>query len=574
MADLVLSLVSAVLPLAIAWVGRLLIDGVVAVTRGEGSREAVLRLVGLECGLMVLAALIARGSRLAESILGAKLRHFVTDKILTKALSLELTDFETPSTYDRLNNARREAGTRPLGLFRSGVQIGREALTISSFGIALVAFDARLLVLLVVSAIPSFVAEAKFSRDAFRLLTWRAPEGRKLHYYEALLTRDSSFKEVTLFGLGPLFLARFRALYEKLLSEERSLAVRSASYGFGLGALSTLGVYICYALVVTKTLDGSHSLGDMTFYIAIFRQGQASIRSILGGVGSMYEDALFMSNLFDFLSAPGAGWSGSRTLAERAGRTGYRLEGVSFTYPGRQAPTLREISLEIGPREKLAIVGPNGAGKTTLVKLLTGLYRPSSGRIELDGVSLEEIDREDLHGRIAVVLQDYGRYQLSAYENVALGDAKRMDDEAHVLAAIERAGAKEVVDGLPNGAQTQLGRWFDDGVELSAGQWQKIAVARAFAREAEVLILDEPSASLDAEAEHKLFQRFGELAEGKTTILISHRFPTVRMADRILVLEDGAIAEIGSHEELMSRRGRYRQWFELQARGLVDAARA
>lgn len=575
----VLGVSGGLLPLAVAYVGRLIVDAVVLALGGdtEAGRQAVF-FVAAEAGLMGLGLALTRGSQLLRALLGLKLGHLINLRILTKATELDLAHFEDPKTYDRLQNARREASSRPLNVFSSLIGLLRDLLTLGTIAIALVTFSPLAVLALALATLPSFFSELRFSREAYRLFSWRAPEGRRMKYLEWLLTRDREAKEVKLFGLSEHILGRYRGLYQKFHAEDRSLAMRRAGFGFLLGMLSTAAFYGTYAWIVLRTASGQLSLGEMTFYLAIFRQGQTALRDILLAIGTSYEDGLFMSNLFSFLGMETRARSDSSlrslSLAPSRGSGRVSFENVGFTYPGARAAVLRGFDLEVEPGEKIALVGANGAGKSTLVKLLTGLYRPTTGLIRIDGVPITEMSEEELRRRFAVVLQDYVTYQFSAGENIGLGDVAHLEDRERILRAAESGDALELVRELPRGLDTQLGRWFDTGTELSTGQWQKLAVSRAFMREADILILDEPSAALDAEAEHRLFERFSKLAEDKTAFLISHRFSTVRMADRIVVLADGTCTESGSHEALLTLGGRYAELFRLQARGYLEGWRS
>ncbi len=381
------------------------------------------------------------------------------------------------------------------------------------------------------------------------------------------MANDEHAKEVKLFGLGPTLLGRYRSLSERFYAEDRALAVRRTGWGYGLSLLSTAVFYASYVLIVALTVRGQLTLGDMTLYLVAFRQGQQSFQSILQAVGSMYEDTLYMSNLFEYLAIPTERPKPTAPAA-LAPERGIRFDKVGFRYPGAERWALRDVSLFIPKGQSLALVGENGAGKTTFIKLLSGLYQPTEGRILFDGRDLGDWDPHELQRRIGVIFQDFNQYQLLLRENVAFGSVDHLQDELRVARAVEQGGAHELVASLAQGLETQLGRWFKEGVELSGGQWQKIALARAFMRdEADILILDEPTAALDVEAEHAVFRRFRTLAEGRTTILISHRFPTVRMADRIVVLEGGTITEEGTHRELLAAGARYARLFALQAEG-------
>lgn len=392
-----------------------------------------------------------------------------------------------------------------------------------------------------------------------------------MSYLEYVLANDDHAKEVKLFDLGPVLLERYKSLGETFYAEDRRLALRRAGWAWGLSLLATAAFYGAYAFMAQDAARGALTLGSMVLYVAAFRQGQQAFQSILSAIGGMYEDNLYMSNLFAYLGTP---IEPRRALPAPspppAAEEGLRFESVGFRYPGKDAWALRGLDLFVPRGQSLAIVGHNGAGKTTFIKLLTRLYEPTEGRILLDGKDLREWDEEALRKRVGVVFQDYNQYQLKVRDNVGLGSVEHRDEEDRLQRAVERGGAAEVVAGLKEGMDTQLGRWFKDGAELSGGQWQKIALARAFMREeADILVLDEPTAALDAEAEHAVFERFKGLAEGRTSILISHRFPTVRMADRILVLEGGRILEQGSHADLLALGGRYAHLFSLQAQGYL-----
>jgi ATP-binding cassette, subfamily B, bacterial len=570
----VLTLVAAVFPAAIAYIGKLIVDGVVQAARSglAEDRRRVLVLVGAELLLMVVSTSMGRVLGLLRELLRANLGNLINIQILEKALSLELRHFEDADVYDKMQNARREASSRPLSLVLQALSIGQNVVTLGTFAVLLVRAYPWSVLVLVAASIPAFIAEARMAEESFRLNSWRAPEGRKLNYLEWILTRDSHVKEVKLYQLGPLILGRYKGLFEKFFQEDRRLAMKRMLWGLGLGLVSLLAFYGCYVMVAGRAASGAISLGDMTLYLAVFRQGQGAFQSILQSIGSMYEDSLFMSNLFVYLNIPTGAETPRRSPPSTVpqGPHAIELRNVSFRYPGKEEWALHGVNLILGPGEKLGLVGENGAGKSTLVKLLLRLYEPTEGAILYGGVDVRDMDPLDLRSRIGAVYQDFVRYQFSAGENVGLGDTAHLEDRPRIQQAAERGGAHGVISALPKGYDTVLGGWFEAGQELSAGQWQKLAVSRAFMREAEVLILDEPTASIDAEAEHELFERFKALAADRTAIIISHRFSTVRMADRIAVLRGGKIEELGSHRELIERNGRYAHLFNLQARGYLD----
>ncbi len=571
-----LTLVLALLPAAIAWVGKLIVDGVVLAARtgAAADRERVITLVAVELALMAVQLAAGRLLGHRRELLRGALGNRVNERILEKALQLELRHFEDADVYDKMQNARREASARPLSLVMQVFALGQNAVTLAALSGLLLRLSPVSVLVIVAASVPAFLAEARLSSDSFRLWTWRAPEGRRLNYLEWILTRDSHVKEVKLFDLGPLVLDRYRALFRKFFEEDRRLAVRRLRAGLAFGALSLVAFYGMYALMAGRASRAEITLGDLTLYIAVFRQGQGAIQAVLQAIGAMYEDALFMSNLFDYLAIPTGGEAprAAPPLVPARGRPGaIEIRDVSFRYPGRDVWALRHLTLTLAPGEKVGLVGENGAGKSTLVKLLMRLYDPTEGEIRYGGVDLRDMDPRELRERIGGVFQDFVRYQFTAAENIGVGSPAFVDDRARIADAARRGGAAAVVEALPKGYDTVLGGWFETGHEISAGQWQKLAVSRAFMRDrAEVLIFDEPTAAIDAEGEHELFQRFQALAADRTAIVISHRFSTVRLADRIAVLHGGRLEELGSHKDLLAQGGRYAQLFRLQAQGYLD----
>jgi ATP-binding cassette, subfamily B, bacterial len=564
----VLTLISGLLPGAIAYIGKLIVDSVVLAANSgiESNRNSALSYVGIEAIAIILLAGSQKGLIVSQSLLRVLLGQRVNVLILEKALTLNLEHFEDSEFYDKMTQARSQASSRPLSLINRTFGLAQSALILLTFSGLLLQLSIWAVLVLVVAAIPSFVAETRFSDQAFRLFRWRSPETRQQHYLETLLAREDYAKEVQLYQLGSMLLQRYRDIFTQLYDEDRKLTIQRGFWGYLLGLLSTGAFYGAYAWIVVQAIAGRISLGEMTMYLVLFRQGQSTFSSVLTSIGGMYEDNLYLANLYEFLDQTIPLSKG--LITQGINEDGIRFEQVSFCYPGSLEPVLKNISLHLNHGEKLAIVGENGSGKTTLIKLLTRLYIPSSGRILLDGVDLNEWDIDRLRKRIGVIFQNFVQYQFIVGENVGVGDVEHLSDRLEWELASDKGMATPFIQNLPQGFSTQLGKWFKGGQELSGGQWQKIALSRAFMRsEADILILDEPTAAMDAEAEMNIFNHFRSLTQNQMVVLISHRFSTVRMADKIMVMANGEIIESGSHVQLLAANGRYAHLFAMQAEG-------
>lgn len=566
------TLVTGVLPAAIASVGGLFVDAVSTALSDTGvaaeqARSDVLFYVLVEAGLVVVMTGAQKLNSVAQSILRVLLGNKINVMILEKALTLELAHFEDAEYYDKLVRARREASSRPLSLVIKTFDLFRDIIALITIGIWLFQFSPYAVLLLGVAGVPAFLAEAKFSGEAFRIHRRRSAERRMQIYLEMVLTREDGVKEVKLLQMGKMFLQRYIDIFLDIYKEDRSLVLRRGFWGYLLGLLASAAFYFAYGWVGFAAIAGAITIGQMTMYIAQFRLGQNAVTNSLTSVNGMYEDNLYLSNLTEYLSHKVPEATGDKTVGPDPG-DGIRFEDVSFYYPENSTPALKRINLHIQPGESLAIVGENGSGKTTLIKLLTRLYTPTEGRILIDGLELGEWDVDSLRRKIGVIFQDFARYQLIVGENIGIGDVDDIGDEALIAEAARKGMADTFVKDLPLEYNTQLGTWFKDGKELSGGQWQKIALSRAFMRsKADILILDEPTAAIDARAEAEIFAHFRDLTANRISIIISHRFSTVRMADHIIVLEKGEILEQGSHASLLADGGQYATLFNLQAKG-------
>jgi ATP-binding cassette subfamily B protein len=560
--------VAAVIPVGQLWVGKLIIDQVVQrITGRSGASNRIWVLVAYEVGLAVLSDLLSRAINLCDSLLGDKFTNHVSLRLMEHANRLDLVSFEDPVFYDKLERARRQTTSR-LGMLAVLAGMGQQVITLLSLSAAVVSFSPWFLVLLVIAVIPAFLGETRFAMLAYSILYRWTPERRELDYLRMLGASNQSAKEVKIFGLGQHLADRSRKLFDRFYAENKALAVKRAASGSLLNLLPTAGYYAAYIVILIRTLAGALSLGSLTFLAGAFARSRSLMENLFSSLNNIAEQALYIKDLFDFFDTkPSIASPPNALAAPRPIRSGFEFRGVSFAYPGSDRQVLNGVSFRFDAQERIALIGENGAGKTTLVKLLARLYDPTAGAILLDGIDLREYDVDSLRKEIGVIFQDYMRYDMIAKENVGFGRIEEMENQARIQEAARKSLAEPMIAQFAGGYQQMLGRRFENGIDLSAGQWQKIALARAYMRDAQVLILDEPTASLDARAEFEVFQRFAELTRDRMAVLISHRFSTVRMADRILVLADGEIIEQGTHQQLVAASGRYAELFELQAAG-------
>ena len=562
-----LVIVGSSIPALTAWISKLLVDTVVNAARSDAHPVlGVLWLVAAQFGLSMVSSIVWSGRSLVEQSLRELTANRVQLALMEHANRLDLALFEDPKFYDKLQQAQREAGYRPLGIVQAVFNLGGSLITFFS----LIALMARLgwvvAVIALLAPIPSFIASTKYGSQGYWLAWRQSPDRRKMSYFLDLLTKDTYNKEIKLFGLGEHFRERWRSIADRFYRENRTLQTRRTAAGFAWGSLTTLVTSGTFLFVALRVIAGRLTIGDLTFYTQAVGYVQSSFQGILGSITAVYEASLYLNTLFEFLDfQPNIRNMPDAVSLQRPLQAGIEFRNVVFTYPGKDVSALRGISFAINLDETVALVGENGAGKTTIVKLLTRLYEPDEGEIFLNGRDIREYDLASLRAAIGVIFQDYVTYFLSASENIGVGRFAEQEERALIEAAAAKSGADAVIEKLPDGYDTTLGKWFDEGYQLSGGEWQKVALARAFMRDADILILDEPTASLDARAEYEIFARMKELTEGKMALFISHRFSTVRLADRIIVLENGKIIEDGPHEALLDQNGVYAELFNLQA---------
>ncbi len=574
-----LRLVRALLPVVTLYIGKLIIDEAVRLVGlglgfdslsqawQGGQLNHLLWLLAIEFGLAILSDLLGRMVSYADSLLSELFTNATSVRLMEHAATLDLEDFEDPELQDKLDRARRQTMGR-MNLMSQLFGQAQDAITVVSFAAGLLVYAPWLIVLLAIALIPAFIGEAHFNALNYSLNFQWTPERRQLEYLRQTGASVETAKEVKIFNLHRFFIARYRELSDMFFQANRKLARQRAFWGTLLAALGTLGYYVAYGYIAWRTVTGDFSIGDLTFLAGSFRRLRQLLESLLVGFSQVAGQALYLDDLYSFFEIqPEIASKPDAVPVPRPIRRGFVFENVGFRYPEAERWALRGLDFELRAGEVLALVGENGAGKTTLVKLLARLYEPDEGRILLDGRDLRDYDLDDLRANIGVIFQDFVRYHLTAAENIGVGQIDAMTDQVRIREAARRSLADQVIDTLPRGYDQVIGRRFKTGVDLSGGQWQKIAIARAYMRDAQVMILDEPTAALDARAEYEVFQRFKELSDDKTAVLISHRFSSVRMADRILVLNEGRIEASGTHVELMGQAGRYAELFELQAAG-------
>jgi ATP-binding cassette, subfamily B, bacterial len=565
----ILRIARSATPVLILYVGKLIIDQVVLLSRGHGGHTTthLWQLVALEFGLAIVSDTLSRAISLMDSLLGDLFSNFTSIKIMEHAALLDLDQFEDSTFYDKLERARQQTTGRTILLSQVLSQV-QDLITMAFLAAALMAFNPWLLILLFIAVVPAFMGESYFNDKSYVLSRGQTPERRELDYIRYVGASDETAKEVKLFDLSGFLIDRFRQLSNQFYIDNKHLAIRRSGWGAAFAMLGSAGYYAAYVVIIGKAVSGTLSIGDLTFLAGTFRQLRSLLEGILNRFTSVSQGAIYLRDFFEFFEIkPRIVLKTNPRPFPDPIREGFVFENVGFRYLNSERWANRHLNFTLHAGEKLALVGENGAGKTTLVKLLARLYDPSEGRILLDGYDLREYDPAALRLQIGIIFQDYLRYQMTVAQNIAVGNIREKENRSLIVTAAQQSLADSLAERLPGKYDQALGRRFNQGVDLSGGEWQKIALARAYMRNAQLLILDEPTAALDARAEYEVFQRFADLTKGKSAVLISHRFSTVRMADRILVLDKGELIEIGSHEELLQKEGRYAELFHLQARG-------
>ena len=563
-----LRIIRSAMPLGLLYVGKLIIDQVVMVSHAHVKDMTYLwQLVGLEFALAILTDALSRAITLMDSLLGDLFSNYTSVRIMEHAATLDLDQFEDSVFYDKLERARQQTVGRTILLSQVMSQV-QDLITMGFLAVGLMAFNPWLIVLLLIAIIPAFLGESYFNDQSYALTRGQTPERRELDYVRYLGASDETAKEVKIFDLSGFIIDRFRLLSDKFYGDNKRLAIKRSLWGTFFAMLGSLGYYAAYLVIIVRTVNGSVTIGELAFLAGSFRQLRALLEGILTRFTAVSQGAIYLRDFFEFFEiVPKIKLAEHALPFPKTIQQGFTFEDVGFRYINSDRWANRHLNFTLYPGEKLALVGENGAGKTTLVKLLARLYDPTEGRILLDGVDLKQYDFTDLRLNVGVIFQDYLRYQMSFAQNIAVGKISEKDNRPLIENSARQSLADLLATKLPGNYDQQLGKRFADGVELSGGEWQKVALARAYMRDAQLLILDEPTSALDARAEYNVFERFAELTKGKSAVLISHRFSTVRMADRILVLEKGELIEIGSHQELLLKGGRYAELFDLQAAG-------
>jgi ATP-binding cassette subfamily B protein len=563
-------LARAVLPAALLWIPKQILDGIIAAYQHHGDLRHIWQLLALEMVLALAADLLAQANTVMDALLGEKFTCHVATRLIDHVAVLDLATFEDPVFYDKLERVRGQATGR-MYLFTSIMNAAQETFTVITLSAALIVFSPWLVVLLTVATIPTLIGEARYSRMSYSAFYSRTPERRALEYLRLLGSWADSAKEVRIFGLAPYLSSKYRSLSDHIYQENKSLAVKRAVGGWTMGFIAALGYYAGYVVILKAAVAGTITIGMFTFLTGSLARSRMATQRVFLSLNGISEQAILLTDLFKiFEMTPAIRSSPNALPIPRPILEGFEFRNVSFSYPGTENRVVRNVNLRIHPSESIALIGANGAGKTTLVKLLSRMYDPVGGQILLDGIDLREYDLTDLRASMSVIFQDYMRYDLPVRENIGFGNLTALSDERRLRSAATKGGAEELIDRFPLGYDQILGRRYKDGIDLSGGEWQKIALARAFVSDAQLLILDEPTASLDARSEYEFFKRFRSQSTSPMAVFISHRLSTVRMADKIVVLEGGEILEHGTHEDLLRLGGRYAELFNLQAAAFFE----
>lgn len=568
-ANIILRIIQAGIPVTVLYVGKLIIDEVIRLAEVgvDADKTYLWTIIGIELGLAIFTAILSRAISLVDALLGDLFANKTSVALMKHAASLDLPQFEDATFFDKLERARRQTTNRVRLMSQFLTQI-QDFITIFFLALGLVAFNPWLILILIIAVIPSFINETHFNQRGYSLARSWTPQRRELDYLRYIGASNETAKEVKIFGLADFISDRFADVADEYYEANKKLAIQRAGWGTFFGSLGDIGYYAAYVVIVLQAISGDITIGDLTFLAGSFSRLRGLLRGVLSRFSVIAQSALYLKDFFDFMEIePEINTPSNPIVLPSPIKDGFIFENVSFKYPSKEEYAIKDVSFHLHAGEKLALVGENGAGKTTLVKLIARLYDPTEGRILLDGQDLKDYSLEELRKAISVIFQDYVRFQMTAAENIAVGNIWKKEDRPIIEYAAEKSLADQVITRLDKGFDQLLGRRFEGGVDLSGGEWQKVALGRAYMRDAQLLILDEPTAALDARAEYEVFQRFSDLTKGKTAVLISHRFSTVRMADRILVLEKGRKLELGSHEELLALDGTYAELFNLQAQG-------